>query len=236
MDMVGNGNNIIGNYKVSASGIPAYYDSKEGVYLRVNFTNSIKQSFLLRINATCLDLRYVLMRSSEPTKYPYSDEHYRIEFKNPSLQFPCSLDNMIVHEGFLMNFEWYLYEAVEWKWRCMKPEQKQKKKQSGKQRNSKAGKKPKRGQPKRSKLNKATSTPPTPTPKPSHVQSKPTPVCKKQVKAPKLSAAKKKVRLMSQTKFDELILKVQMNLTCTKKERETYAEQRVLRKLKRFLG
>ena len=38
MDMVGNGNNIIGNYKVSASGIPAYYDSKEGVYLRVNFT------------------------------------------------------------------------------------------------------------------------------------------------------------------------------------------------------
>ena len=156
--------------------------------------------------------------------------------RTPSLQFHYSLDNMIVHEGFSMNFEWYLYEAVEWKWRCMKPEQKQKKKQSGKQRNSKAGKKPKRQQPKRSKLNKQTSTPPTPTPKPSLVQSKPPPVCKKQGRAPKISAAKKNIKVMSQRKFDELKLKVKMNLTTTKQDRETYKEQCVLRKLKSFLG
>ena len=159
------------------------------------------------------------MRSSDPNKDPFSDEHYRIEFKNARMEYPCFLDNLIVHEGFSMNFEWYLYEAVVWKWRCMKPDQKQQKKQSGKQRKAKAAKKPKREQPKRSRLNKATSTLPTPTPKASRVQSKPTPVCKKQVKEPKFSAAKKKVRLMSQTKFDELRLKVQMNLTCTKKER-----------------
>ena len=32
MDLVGNGNNVIGNYKVRSSGIPAYYDCKEKAY------------------------------------------------------------------------------------------------------------------------------------------------------------------------------------------------------------
>ena len=41
---------------------------------------------------------------------------------------------------------------------------------------------------------------------------------------------------MSQEKFDKLRLKVRMNLTSTKKDREAYEEQRVLRKLKKFLG
>ena len=128
MDLVGNGNNVIGNYKVSSSGIPAYYEQKQDAYFRVNCINSIKQSFLFRINGTCFDLRYALMRSSAPTKYTYSDAHYRIELKKPKLPYPCVLDNIIVHEGFSINFEWFLNEAVEWKWRCLKPEQKQSKK------------------------------------------------------------------------------------------------------------
>ena len=68
------------------------------------------------------------MRSFEPDKYPYSDEHYRIDFKDSKREYPCVLDNLIVHEGFSINYEWYLNEAVEWKWRSLKPEQKQKKK------------------------------------------------------------------------------------------------------------
>ena len=67
MDMVGNGNNVLGNYKISSSGIPAFFDAKENAYFRVNFCNSIKQSFLLHINGTCFDLRYILMRSAAPT-------------------------------------------------------------------------------------------------------------------------------------------------------------------------
>ena len=98
LDMIGNGNNVIGDYKVSYSGIPAFYDKKEDVHYRLHFLNSIKQSFLLRINGTSLDLRYVLMRSASPNKYVYSDEHYRVEFKDSRLAYPCSVDNLIVHE------------------------------------------------------------------------------------------------------------------------------------------
>ena len=29
MNMIGNGNNVIGNYKVSSNGIPAYYDKRK---------------------------------------------------------------------------------------------------------------------------------------------------------------------------------------------------------------
>ena len=128
MAMVGNGNNVIGNYKVSASGIPAYYDAKEDAYYRINVSNSIKQSFLLRSNGTSFDLRYVLMRSAEPLKYIYSDEHYRIEFKNARLEYPCFVDNLIVHEGFCISFEWFMSESVEWKWRSLNPKQKHTKK------------------------------------------------------------------------------------------------------------
>ena len=120
--------NVIGDYKVSYSGIPAFYDKKEDVYYRVHFINSIKQSFLLRINGTSLDLRYVLMRSASPNKYVYSDEHYRVEFKDSRLAYPCSVDNLIVHEGFSIYFEWFMNESVEWKWRCLKPGVKQMKK------------------------------------------------------------------------------------------------------------
>ena len=135
MDLVGNGNNVIGNYKVSSSGVPAYYDCKEKAYFGIHVINSIKQSFMFRSNGTVFDLRYVLMRSSAPTKYPFSDEHYRIEFKDSKLQYPCILDNIIVHEGFCMNFEWYLNESVEWKWRNQKPEDKKsKKKENAKRR------------------------------------------------------------------------------------------------------
>ena len=75
------------------------------------------------------------MRSSAPTQYPFSDEHYRIEFKDSKLQYPCTLDNIIVHEGFCMNFKWYLNESVEWKWRNQKPEDKKsKKKENAKRR------------------------------------------------------------------------------------------------------
>ena len=127
---VRNRNSIIGNYKVSSSVIPAYYDLKKNSYLRVNFVNSIKQSFLVWINGTSLDLRYVLMRSSSPTKYAYGDEHYRIKFKDSTVESPCSLDNIIVHKGFFLNFELFLNENVDCRWCCSKQEQKQGKKQN----------------------------------------------------------------------------------------------------------
>ena len=94
------------------------------------------------------------MRSSEPTKYPYSDEHYRIEFKDSQLQYPCFVDNIIIHEGFSIYFEWFLNESIEWKWRCLKPEDKKnKKKETTKGKHT--AKKPLKTQPKpRSARNK----------------------------------------------------------------------------------
>ena len=77
----------------------------------MNFVNSIKQSFLVWINGTSLDSRYVLMRSPSPTKYAYGDEHYRIEFKDSTVESPCSLDNIIVHKGFSPNFELFLMKT-----------------------------------------------------------------------------------------------------------------------------
>ena len=47
---------------------------------------------------------------------------------------------------------------------------------------------------------------------------------------------KKKVKFMPEKKFKALRFKVQLNITVTKEDRETYKEQCVLRKLKRFLG
>ena len=133
INMIGNGNNVIGNYQISSNGIPAYYVKADDAHYRVNCSNSIKSSFLFRINGTSFDLRYVLMRSAAPTKYSFSDEHYRIEFKDATLEYPCTVDNIIVHEGFSMYFEWFLNESVEWKWRSLKPEQKQSKKKQRKQ-------------------------------------------------------------------------------------------------------
>ena len=94
----------------------------------MNFVNSIKQSFLVWINGTSLDLRYVLMRSPSPTKYAYGDEHYRIKFKDSTVESPCSLDNIIVHKGFSLNFQLFLNEIVDCRWCCYKQEQKQGKK------------------------------------------------------------------------------------------------------------
>ena len=255
MHMVVNGNNILGNYYISSSGFPAYYEAKENTYYRVNFLNTIKQSFLLRINGTSLDLRYIMMRSAAPSKYTYSDEHYRIEFKNQSLEYPCSIDNLIVHEGFSLNFEWFMNEAVEWKWRCLKPELKQTK---NKNKNSRVKKAASTAPQTKNRVKRAAST--APTPFPVNIQSKSkkqtapakkvkkasartnpattTPPAVKKVTAVKRTAPimKKKVRLMSEKKFEALRFKMRLNITITKKERDAYKEQCVLRKLKRFLG
>ena len=234
MAMVGNGNNVIGNYKVSYSGIPAYYDSKEDAYYRVNFTNSVKQSFLLRINGSSLDLRYVLMRSAEPMKYIYSDEHYRIDFKDATLEYPCFVENLIVHEGFSIYFEWFMNESVEWKWRSLNPDQKHTKKPKQKA-TKKSQAKPSKQQPKRSKATRSASIS-TPEIVPSKQRLQ---VQKAEVTAVKKAARpiiKKKVKLMSEKKFKALEFKMQLHITISKKEREIYNEQRVLRRLKRFLG
>ena len=46
---------------------------------------------------------------------------------------------------------------------------------------------------------------------------------------------KMKIKLMSEKKFQELRFKVQrLNITTSKKERQIFEEQRVLRRLKRF--
>ena len=55
MSMIGNGNNVIGNYKISSNGIPAYYVEADDAYYRINYSNSIKSSFLFRINGTSFD-------------------------------------------------------------------------------------------------------------------------------------------------------------------------------------
>ena len=70
------------------------------------------------------------MRSPSPTKYAYGDEHYRIKFKDSTVESPCSLDNIIVHKGFSLNFELLLNENVDCRWCCSKQEQKQGKKQN----------------------------------------------------------------------------------------------------------
>ena len=240
MDMVGNGNNILGNYKISSTGIPAYYDAKAKAYLRVTFINSIKNSFLIRINGSSLDLRYVLMRSASPSKYPHSDEHYRIEFKNSAIEYPCFLDNLIVHEGFCINFEWFLNEGVEWKWKCLKPEQKQSKKKVIKSKPvKKQAKQTKSVTTRRSKQEKTNK----PSPKLVTVASSPTQVSMTATnKATQLKATapvfkKKNIKMMSENKFQALRFKVTtLSISSTKKEREMFKEQCVLRKLKRFLG
>ena len=68
-------------------------------------------------------------------------------------------------------------------------------------------------------------------------------VSKKPKQVPKSTSAlkavptdKKKVKFMPEKKFKALRFKVQLNITVTKEDRETYKEQCVLRKLKRFLG
>ena len=60
----------------------------------------------------------------------------------------------------------------------------------------------------------------------------------KKAKAVKQTAAKqrKKVKMMSEKKFQALKFKMRLNITISKKEREIYEEQRVLRDLKKFLG
>ena len=47
---------------------------------------------------------------------------------------------------------------------------------------------------------------------------------------------KKKIKMMSEKKFKALQFKMILNITISKKEREIYHEQRVLRNLKKFLG
>ena len=71
----------------------------------------------------------------------------------------------------------------------------------------------------------------SPTPLPESVVKRATRI---KAKAPVFS--KKQAKLMSERKFKEFEFKIKLNITVTKKEREMYAEQRVLRKLKRFLG
>ena len=232
--MIGNGNNVIGNYQISSNGIPAYYVKADDAHYRVNCSNSIKSSFLFRINGTSFDLRYVLMRSAAPTKYSFSDEHYRIEFKDATLEYPCTVDNIIVHEGFSMYFEWFLNESVEWKWRSLKPEQKQSKKKQCKQSSKKQSS---RTQPKhtsaREKRQKTSVTSRKTNPKVSSVAV--AAVNKSlQVKTAAPAQMKKTIKLMSTTKFEELKFKMRLNVTTTKQERQMYQEQCVLRKLKKF--
>ena len=146
-------------------------------------------------------------------------------------------------------------EAVEWKWRCLKPELKQTK---NKNKNSRVKKAASTAPQTKNRVKRAAST--APTPFPVNIQSKSkkqtapakkvkkpsagthpattTPPAVKKVTAVKRTAPimKKKVRLMSEKKFEALRFKMRLNITITKKERDTYKEQCVLRKLKRFLG
>jgi hypothetical protein len=167
-------------------------------------------------------------------KYIYSDEHYRIDFKDATLEYPCFVENLIVHEGFSIYFEWFMNESVEWKWRSLNPDQKHTKKPKQKA-TKKSQAKPSKQQPKRSKATRSASIS-----KPEIVPSKQRlQVQKAEVTAVKKAARpiiKKKVKLMSEKKFKALEFKMQLHITISKKEREIYNEQRVLRRLKRFLG
>ena len=239
MDLVGNGNNIIGKYKVSSSGIPAYYDDKQDCYFRINCSNSIKQSYLLRINGTSFDMRYVLMRSSAPDKYPYSNEHYRIEFKNSAIEYPCFVDNLIVHEGFSLNFEWFLNESVEWKWRSLKPEDKKNKKKiiKRKQTSTKQVKKTRKPTSRRSKQVKKQEPARKAMSSSSSFTAVPVTAVKKSARtkvAPVL--VKKNIKMMSEKKFKALRFRMRLHIEISSKEREMYEEQKMLRRLKRFIG
>ena len=173
------------------------------------------------------------MRSSAPDKYVYSDEHYRIEFKNSNVDYPCFVDNLIIHEGFCMNFELFLNEKIEWKWRCLKPdEKKNKKSKQTKKTHSRSRATPTKKQPRRSVKQAAPNPPPS-----LAIASKSVPPIKKTSTTAKKPAFKKKnVKMMSEKKFKALRFKMRLNITISQKEREIYQEQRVLRNLKKFLG
>ena len=141
-----------------------------------------------------------------------------------SLLNTCSIDNLIIHEGFSLSFEWFMNEAVEWKRRCLKPDQKQTKKKN-----------------KNSRVKRADSSPPTPFPviiqsnskkqtapakkvkKASAVaHSAPTtpPAVKKATAVKHTALIKKKiVKLMSVKKFQALRFNMRLNITISKKER-----------------
>ena len=177
------------------------------------------------------------MRSAAPTTYSFSDEHYRIEFKDATLEYPCTVENIVVHEGYSINFEWFMQEKTVWKWRSLKPEQKQ----------SKKNKNSRKKQPRKLKPNNARK----PTNKQKKHMKQTNARLSKEAEDVKQTACKKtrsvqvkkaaptvnkKMKLMSVNKFKALEFKMRLNITTTEKERDTYKEQCVLRKLKRFLG
>ena len=195
--------------------------------------------YIVNMGGVQMDARKVIWRTFTDEDPEYSMEHYRVHIIDKTKADALSFDNLMMSMESSTFSQW-TNEKQTWPWKRssqgnVPKHLRVKTKNKTKEAVNKA--KPKRQQRNQAKVK--TPVPPTPTSTASLHKNTPTSSvqsCKKRASPVKQVLAKKKVRLMSQTKFDELRLKVQMNLTCTKKERETFAEQRVLRKLKRFLG
>ena len=234
--------------------LPNFFSSLDGSIIHVSEESIIPKK--IGAQSTCynvnmhgmrFDARKVVWRSFTNEEPEYSESHYRVHIVDKTKQHHLSINNLIISLES-STFDQWTKENEAWPWKRsskgnvpkhlrVKTKKRIVKKQAVKTNTDTAKKRvpqqPKSQHTKRSKVNKTSETQ-TPTPTRSVAPSKPSP--RKQRATAQQFLAKKKVKLMSETKFKQLQMQIKMNLTTTKKDRELYKEQRVLRDLKKFLG
>ena len=223
--------------------LPNFFTSINGSIIHVNgetitprSIGSAANCYTTNMHGMKFDARKVVWRAFTKEEPEYSESHYKVHILNKA--HSLSFDNLsITIES--STFDQWTKEDETWPWKRsskgnvpMHLRVRGEKKAARKQKVAKAVRKPKVTRKHESIKTKGPETKLTRTRAPrSNVTKTSTSSVKKQA-----APIKKRVKLMSQAKFDELTLKVRMNLTSTKKDREAYEEQRVLRKLKKFLG
>ena len=229
--------------------LPNFFTSINGSIIHVNgetitprSIGSAANCYTTNMHGMKFDARKVVWRAFTNEEPEYSESHYKVHIVNKT--HSLSFDNLsITIES--STFDQWTKEDETWPWKRsskgnvpMHLRVRGEKKAARKQKVAKAVRKPKVTRKHESVKTKGPETKPTrtraQTSKVNNATKTSTSSFNKQSKA--AAPIKKRVKLMSQAKFDELTLKVRMNLTSTKKDREAYEEQRVLRKLKKFLG
>ena len=221
--------------------LPNYFISPDGNIFHINGDTILPKKigpaetcYLVYMHGMRFDARKVMWRAFTQEKPMYSQEHYRVHIVEKTRKDLLAFNNL----GFTIEsstFNQWTKEDENWPW-----------KRSSKgnvpihlraKREKKAVRKEKEQRKQTSVKSKKTSHAKKATPpKKASPAKKTTPAKKAKDLKQNAAVQRKKVKLMSERKFEALRFKKRMNITITEKEREIYEEQRVLRDLKKFLG
>ena len=219
--------------------MPNYFCSLDGDIALINDSTilprkigSWQNCYLVNMHGMRFDARKIIWRAFTTEEPIYSQEHYKIHTISKTKQNPLAFDNLVLIVASSI-FDQWMKENEVWCWKRSKkgnvPKEEKKKQKKEKKTRSKRSKTSRNNSvlvPPNTRIKVSAPQPPkketAPAKKPAHGKRS-------------VPLQKMKIKLMSEKKFEALRFKVQrLNITTSKKERQIFEEQRVLRRLKRF--